>query len=111
MELFEPYQTEPYSDFSRPDVQNAYKLALEHVRGQLGQDYPLIIGGAEVTTAHDFIDSVNPGNTRELVGRSAKAKRKEVEKAMTAAWNAFESWSQVTMPERARTLVKLAADD
>jgi 1-pyrroline-5-carboxylate dehydrogenase len=109
MELFEPYQTEPYSDFSRIDVQNAYKLALESVRGQLGQDYPLVIGGAEVTTAHGFIDSVNPGNTRELVGRSAKAGRKEVERAMTAAWKAFDGWSKITMPERARTLVKLAA--
>jgi 1-pyrroline-5-carboxylate dehydrogenase len=109
MELFEAYQVEPYSDFSQESVQNAYKLALENVRGQLGQDYPLIIGGEKVTTAHGFLESVNPCNTKEIVGRSTKAKRKEVERAMTAAWTAYADWSQWDMAERTRALVKLAA--
>ncbi len=109
MDLFEPYTVEPYSDFSQESVQNAYRLALENVRGQLGQDYPLVIGGERVTTTHGFLESVNPCNTSEVVGRSTKAKRKEVERAMTAAWNAYADWSGWDMAARARTLVKLAA--
>ena len=109
MELFEPYQVEPYSDFSQKSVQDAYKEALEQVRGQLGQDYSLVIGGEAVTTTHGWLESVNPCNTGQLVGRSAKAKRKEVERAMNAAWDAYASWSQLPMSTRARTLVKLAA--
>jgi 1-pyrroline-5-carboxylate dehydrogenase len=109
MELFEAYKTEPYSDFSQPEVVSAYKHALEKVRAQLGQDYPLIIGGERVTTDHGFLTSVNPCNTEEVVGRSAKAKRKEVEKAMNAAWKAYESWSRLDMEHRARALMKLAA--
>jgi len=109
MELFEPYKIEPYSDFSKPEVVNAYKLALEGVRAQLGKDYPLVIGGERVCTDHGFITSVNPCNTQEVVGRSAKAKRKEIERAMNAAWNAYESWSRLDMEHRARTLIKLAA--
>lgn len=109
MELFGPYKPEAYSDFSQESVKNAYKLALENVRSQLGQDYPLIIGGERITTAHGFLESVNPSNSKEIVGRSAKAKRKEVERAMTAAWKSYAEWSQWEMDERARALVKLAA--
>jgi 1-pyrroline-5-carboxylate dehydrogenase len=109
MQLFEPYKTEPYSDFSHPDAIAAYKAALERVRTQLGQDYPLVIGGERVTTEHGFLASLNPCNTREVVGRSAKAGRKEVERAMNTAWEAYASWSRLPMEHRARALVKLAA--
>ena len=102
MELFEPYQVEPYSDFSQKGVQDAYKEALETVRGQLGQDYPLVIGGEGVTTTHGWLESVNPCNTEQVVGCSAKAGRKEVERVMNAAWTAYESWSQLPMSTRAR---------
>ena len=105
---FEPYQVTPYSDFSQKDVLERYQNALEHVRGKLGREYPLVIGG-ETVPAKGFIDSVNPCNTEQLVGRTAKAGRKEVEKTMNVAWTAYASWSQLTMAERARTLVKLAA--
>lgn len=103
MQLFEPYKIEPYSDFSQPDTVAAYKAALERVRAQLGRDYPLVIGGEQVTTEHGFLASLNPCNTREVVGRSAKAKRKEVERAMDAAWKAYGSWSRLpTGAPRAR---------
>lgn len=109
MQLFEPYRIEPYSDFSQTEVVEAYKEALERVRAQLGQDYPLVIGGERVSTEHGFLESLNPSKTSEVVGRSAKAKRKEVERAMNAAWDAYASWSQLPMEHRARALMKLAA--
>ncbi len=109
MELFEPYKITPYSDFSQEGVVERFREALEDVRGKLGRDYLLSIGGEQLEPKHGFIESVNPCNTGQLVGRTAKAGRKEVERAMNTAWDAYASWSQLGMAERARTLVKLAA--
>lgn len=107
-DLFEPYKNEPYSDFTQPEPRDAYRAALQAVRRQFGQEYPLIIGGKRVTTG-DWLDSYNPSNTSEVIGRTAKGKAREIEQAMDAAWKAFESWSRLPMEHRARTLVKLAA--
>lgn len=107
-DLFEPYQNEAYSDFSDPTVVKTYREALGEVRKQLGQDYPLIIGGERLETG-DWLESVNPSNLDEIVGRSAKGKGKEVEKALNTAWTTYESWSKLPMAHRARAVMKLAA--
>ena len=107
-ELFEPYTIEPYSDFSKPEVIESYQKALAEVRNQLGQDYPLIIGGEKLETG-EWLESYNPSCTQEIVGRTAKGKKKQLERAMDSAWDAFESWSQLPMDHRARALMKLAA--
>ena len=106
--LFEPYEIEPYSDFSQKEPVKAYKAALKKVRGELGQDYPLWIGDEKIHT-DDYLPSINPSDTGELIGRSAKGKAKEIEKAMDAAWKAYAEWSELPMAHRARALVKLAA--
>ena len=106
--LFEPYRNEPYSYYATSEEEKPYREALEKVRAQLGQDYPLWIGGEKVHTK-DYLTSVNPSNLDVTVGRSAKAKGKELERAMNAAWEAYADWSRLDMAHRARTLVKLAA--
>ena len=106
--LFEPYRNEPYSYYTTPDEEKPYREALEQVRTQLGQDYPLWIGGEKVHT-NEYLTSVNPSDLDVTVGRSAKAKSKELERAMNAAWEAYADWSRLDMAHRARTLVKLAA--
>ena len=107
-ELFEPYRNEPYSDFSLPKPQKAFREALKTVRAELGRDYPLVINGEAVATG-DWLESRNPSHPDEVVGRTAKGKAKEIEKAMDAAWNAYDDWSKLPMAHRARALVKLAA--
>lgn len=106
--LFEPYKNEPYSDFTQGNPTRAYRAALQQVRQQLGRDYPLIINGEAVETG-EWLESRNPSNLGEVVGRTAMGKGEHIERAMDAAWRAFESWSRVPMEHRARTLVKLAA--
>ena len=39
------YTNEPTSDFSDPAARDAMLAALEKVGGELGREYPLIIGG------------------------------------------------------------------
>jgi 1-pyrroline-5-carboxylate dehydrogenase len=108
MDLFPPYQTEPYSDFQDKDVLKAYQQALAAVKKDLGRHYPLVIGEARVDTG-EYLASVNPNDPGAVVGHSAKAGVSHIEQAMNAAWNAYEDWSRLDMAHRARTLHKLAA--
>ena len=110
MNLFEAYKNEPYSSYTpdQPEAIAAYKEALESVRSQLGQDYAFYIGGEAVHT-DDYLTSLNPSDLDVVVGRTSKATKKHVEKAMNAAWAAYEDWSDWSMEARARTLIKLAA--
>ncbi len=108
MELFEPYRTEPYPDFSDPDVLGSFRRALEGVRGRLGAEYPLVIGGEQVHTV-DRLDSVDPCFPDRVVGRASMGKAEHIDRAFDAAQAAFEGWKALPMEVRSRHLVKLAA--
>lgn len=103
-----PFRNEPLTDFSNPDNVKAFQAALDKVAASLGRDYPLIIGGERVETGETF-DSINPAQPSQVVGRFAKAGLAEVERAVTAAAEAFETWKRTPPDERARYLLKAAA--
>src|ERR1700704_6015725 len=102
------FVNEPFFDFTREDNARKMRTAIEKVRGQLGREYDLIIGGKRVKTA-DKIRSINPTRPSEVVGIHQKAGKEHVEPAMNAALKAFESWSRTSVEERA-SLVFRAAD-
>ena len=95
-----PFVNEPLTDFTREENARKMRAAVEKVRGQLGREYDLIIGGRRVKTP-DKIKSINPANPSELVGLFQKAGKEQVEPAMDAALRAFESWSRTPVEERA----------
>src|SRR6478736_7705837 len=101
------FHNEPATDFSKTEVAREMRRALEHVRGQLGREYDLIIGGHRVRTP-DKILSLNPANPSQVVGVHQKAGKEHVEPAMQAALKAFESWSRTPVEERAALLFRLA---
>ncbi len=103
-----PYKTEPLVDFSIKENQDKYLKALEMVEGYLGKTYPLIIGGRRVET-NKFVDSFNPANHQELIGRIHQAGIKEAEEAMEVALTTFKTWSKVDPKVRADVLFKAAA--
>src|SRR5699024_9128407 len=70
--------------------------------------YPLIINGERVDTA-EKIKSLNPCDTSEVVGTTAKATVADAQKALDGAWEAFEDWKTWSMDARARILLKAAA--
>jgi len=45
-----PFVTEPFFDFTRDDNARKMRAAIAKVRGQLGREYDLIIGGKRVKT-------------------------------------------------------------
>jgi hypothetical protein len=94
-----PFVTEPFFDFRNEDNARRMRAALAKVRGQLGGEYDLIIGGKRVKT-NDKIKSLNPSQPSQIVGTHQKAGPEQVEPALKAALKAFASWSRTTVEER-----------
>src|SRR5947199_578572 len=94
-------------DFAKWDVARQMRAALDKVRGQLGREYDLIIGGHRVKTA-EKIRSLNSARPSEIVGIHQKAGKEHVEPAMQAALKAYEHWSRTPLEERVSLLFRTA---
>src|SRR5580693_1585347 len=102
-----PFQNEAFVDFSKEENVRKMRSAIDKVRGQLGREYDLIIGGKRVKTA-DKIRSINPAKPSEVVGVHQKAGKEHVEPAVQAACQAFGQWSHTSVEERASLLFRVA---
>ncbi len=67
-----PFINEPFYDFRHQENARKMRAAIERVRGQLGREYDLIIGGQRVKTT-DKIKSLNPSRPSQMVGIHQKA--------------------------------------
>ena len=101
-----PFVSEPFFDFRNEENARRMRSAIAKVRGQLGHEYDLIIGGKRARTT-EKIKSLNPAKPSEIVGIHQKAGREHVEPAMNAALKAFESWSRTSLEERAGLLFRV----
>src|SRR5579863_4447699 len=102
-----PFANEPLTDFSNEENARKMRAAIDKVRGQLGREYELIIGGKRIKT-QDKIKSLNPAKPSQVVGIHQKAGKDHVEPAMQAALSAFEHWSCTSVEERASLLFHVA---
>src|ERR1700757_177344 len=100
------FVTEPFFDFRNEENARRMRAAISKVRGQLGREYDLVIGGKRVKTT-DKIKSLNPAKPSEIVGIHQKAGKEHVEPAMSAALEAFESWSRTSIEEPAGLLFRV----
>jgi len=101
-----PFTNEPPIDFSKPENAERMRAALANVRGELGREYDLVIGGKRIKTDAK-IRSINPARPSQLVGLHQKAGLEHVEPAMSAALKAFESWRCTTPEERASLIFRV----
>src|ERR1700733_717118 len=101
------FVNEPLTDFSKEDNARKMRAAIEKVRGQLGREYDLIIGGKRIKTS-DKIKSLNPAKPSQVVGIHQKAGKDHVEPAMQAALQAFAQWKNTSVEERASLLFRVA---
>lgn len=106
--MVKPYQQEPLTDFRIAENRQAYLQGLKTVRGYLGQDYDLVIGGEKIMAAERII-SINPANKEEIIGTVSKANKAHIEMAMKAAGTAFKTWRKTKAELRAAVLFKAAA--
>jgi 1-pyrroline-5-carboxylate dehydrogenase len=102
-----PFINEPFFDFTKEENARKMRAAIERVRGQLGREYDLIIGGQRLKTA-DKIKSLNPAKPSQVVGIHQKAGKEHVEPAMSAALKAFATWKRTPLEARASLLFRTA---
>ena len=101
------FSNEPLVDFTKEANALLMRAAIQKVRGELGREHDLVIGGKRSRTSQK-ISSVNPARPSEIVGVHQKAGLEHVEPAMQAALTAFESWKNVPVDERAGLLLRTA---
>jgi 1-pyrroline-5-carboxylate dehydrogenase len=101
-----PFVSEKFFDFRNEENVRRMRAAISKVRGQLGREYDLIIGGKRVRTT-DKIKSLNPAKPSEIVGIHQKAGKEHVEPAMSAALKASETWSRTSVEERTSLLFRV----
>src|SRR5690349_23018307 len=101
------FSNEPAADFRREANVAAMRAALQKVRGELGREYDLVIGGQRIRTV-EKIQSLDPATPSEIVGVHQKAGREHVEPVMNAALQAFESWKNASVEKRAGLLFRVA---
>jgi 1-pyrroline-5-carboxylate dehydrogenase len=101
------FVNEPMIDWSNPENVRKMQAAIEKVRAELGREYDLVIGGRRIKTG-DTAPSVNPAKPSEVVGIHHQAGPEQVEPAMQAALQAFESWSRTSLQERVQLLFRVA---
>jgi 1-pyrroline-5-carboxylate dehydrogenase len=102
-----PFANEPFTDFSKDDNRRRMEEALAGVASRLGRNYPLIIGGERIQRSETF-DSINPAKKGQVVGRFSKGTPEDVERALAAAWKAFETWKDLPQAERAALIFRCA---
>jgi len=101
------FRNEPFTDFSAPPARAAMLEALTRVGGELGKEFPLVIGGRRITTGDRFA-STNPSQKDEVVGVFPKGTAEHVQQAVAAAEEAFRTWSRMPAEERAAVLLRAA---
>jgi acyl-CoA reductase-like NAD-dependent aldehyde dehydrogenase len=75
----------------------------------MSAEYKNHIGGQWVD-GNSINENINPSNTKDVVGRYARASRAQAEEAIAAAKAAFPAWSRTTPQERYEILKK-ASDE
>ena len=81
--------------------------AIATVEEQLGQHYPLLLGGQPIEGERQ-IRSLNPARPDQVIGHVAVASREQADLALAAARTAYPAWSRLSARERARYLIKAA---
>ncbi|MDX6559605.1 MAG: 1-pyrroline-5-carboxylate dehydrogenase [Blastocatellia bacterium] len=101
------FRNEPLTDFTKEENAAAMRAAIQKVKGELGQEYPLVIGGERVHT-ESRLESFNPANRTQLVGTFHKATKELANRAVDAAFETFQTWRNTSPAERAQLLFRVA---
>ena len=70
-------------------------------------DIPIVVGGKEIRTG-DTVKVVMPHDHKHVLGMMHKARKKDIDAAITASRKAWKEWSSWAWEDRAAVLVKAA---
>ncbi|WP_392480734.1 L-glutamate gamma-semialdehyde dehydrogenase [Nostoc sp. C110] len=93
------------TDYAVEEIRTKAAQAFQSVRQQLGKTYLPLINGEYVNTP-EFVDSLNPSNFSEVVGKVGLISVEQAEQAMQAAKAAFPGWRKTPAKQRADILRK-----
>ncbi|TAG93605.1 MAG: L-glutamate gamma-semialdehyde dehydrogenase [Oscillatoriales cyanobacterium] len=97
----------PDTDYANTELRKQAETAIKSVRGILGQTYlPLINGEYQNTEAS--VNSLNPCNPTEVVGKIGLLSESQAKLALQAAKDASLSWRKTPVRQRAGVLRKAA---
>jgi 1-pyrroline-5-carboxylate dehydrogenase len=105
------FRNEPFTDFSIPENAAAMEKAIAEVRSELGREHKNFVNGEWITLDSKF-RSMNPSKKEEVVAIFPEIDvdaDNVVNRAISAASEAFKSWRNVPAEERAEYLFKAAA--
>jgi RHH-type proline utilization regulon transcriptional repressor/proline dehydrogenase/delta 1-pyrroline-5-carboxylate dehydrogenase len=105
--VFDNFVNSSDRDYAIDREREAAQTALEKVRNQLGKTYLPIINGQAVET-ETYIESVNPANSSQVVGKIGLASIEQAEEAVKSAKSAFASWKKLSAKQRGDILRKAA---
>jgi 1-pyrroline-5-carboxylate dehydrogenase len=100
------FKNEPFTDFGNEANAAAMRAALEKVKGELGREYPLVIGGERVK-GEGTLTSYNPARKTEAVGVFQKATKEQAANAVETAHATFQTWKNTPASERADLLFRV----
>ncbi|MEH2110440.1 L-glutamate gamma-semialdehyde dehydrogenase [Nostoc sp.] len=93
------------TDYAEEEVRTKTAQAFQSVRQQLGKTYLPLING-EYVNPPEFVDSLNPSNFSQVVGKVGLISVEQAEQAMQAAKAAFPGWKKTPAKQRADILRK-----
>ncbi len=102
-----PFENVADTGFGSAENRQRMIAALAAVRREAERDWPLRIGGKDVAPG-GWIESMNPADPREVLGRVARGGREEAERAVEAAQAALAEWSATAADERIRIVQRIA---
>lgn len=97
----------PDTDYAVEEVRMKSSQAFASVRQQFGKTYLPLINGEYVNT-ENFVDSLNPSNFSQVIGKVGLISVEQAEQAMQAAKAAFPAWRKTPVKQRADILRKAA---
>ena len=101
------FHNEALTDFTKAENAQAMRAAIQKVQGELGREYPLVIGGERIKT-DNLLESLNPANRTQVVGTFHKATKELAARAVETAYEGFQDWRNVPAEERAQLLFRAA---
>lgn len=105
--MSETFQNEPLTDFTLEENQQAMQTAIEKVRDELGEEYPLMIDGKAYDTRNMLV-SVCPFEKDTIVGRVSSGTADHATQAVDAARRSFREWAKMDTDYRAEYVELLA---
>jgi RHH-type proline utilization regulon transcriptional repressor/proline dehydrogenase/delta 1-pyrroline-5-carboxylate dehydrogenase len=103
------FRNEPPLDFSLEANRERFGAALDTAHAAAGETVPMRIAG-ERRGGERLLESRNPADPDDILGRVPIADAQTVEQAVAAARDAFAGWSGASIAKRAAVLAAAAAE-